>query len=135
MEVNTIAGMGNCAVLRCTESARASFIRPEVKLDVPVCAGHAKALGAGAAWMLHPSSRQSQGGNTDPAEVRILMEQDLPAERLTGFGASPTVGSELGFSVVLTIDAAEGPQQIAFWMPVDFADAIRSFLASPPEES
>lgn len=85
--------------------------------------------------MVHPSAGVPiHSGMPEPAEVRILMGQDLPTERLVGFGVGRTIGDEPGFTVTLEIDTAEGQQQVSFWMTEDVGNRLGSFLANPPKQ-
>jgi hypothetical protein len=51
-------------------------------------------------------------------EVTILMGTDLPSEpRVRDIDLSPTIGSEVGFSVNLSREGPDGRQQeVTFWM-------------------
>ncbi len=66
---------------------------------------------------------------TGSADVTIFMDQDLPQEpRVKGIGLSPTIGSEIGFSVNLVIDTSKGEQQINFWLTEDQGRLLGSWL-------
>lgn len=80
------------------------------------------------------SGSPSDEGPKWSAGISILMGRDLPDHnRLSGFGVSRTIGDEPGFTVVLDIDAADGPQRISFWTTEDVGTRLGAFLVNPSE--
>ncbi|WP_247827973.1 hypothetical protein [Arthrobacter antioxidans] len=99
--------------------------------EVPVCAAHKTSLDDGAPWMANPGTATGAlSGTTGSVDVTILMGQDLPQEpRVKDLGLSPTIGSEVGFSVSLVIDTPEGEQQVTFWLTEDQGRLLGSWLS------
>ncbi|WP_104164920.1 hypothetical protein [Arthrobacter sp. SX1312] len=99
--------------------------------EVPVCAAHKARLDDGAPWTANPGTptgalREAAGS----VDVTILMGQDLPDEpRVKDLGLSPTIGSEIGFSVSLVIVTPEGEQQVTFWLTEDQGRLLGSWLS------
>lgn len=94
--VDTITSMTTCSVLRCSEAPGGAFeLIPGSRMEAPVCDGHRAALQQGASWMLH--------GGTGVEDPRILMGEDLPQNRMNGFGVSRTVGDVPGFAIEVNI--------------------------------
>jgi hypothetical protein len=123
--VDTITSMTTCSVMRCPEAPTGAFeLIPGSRLKAPVCEPHLAALEQGASWMLHSGT-----GVEDP---RIVMGEDLPDNRLIGFGVSRTVGDVPGFSVEVNIETPEGQQQVSFWRSADIGKQLGSFLTNPP---
>lgn len=127
----TIAGMTACSVLRCPGAASASFaLAPYSDRAVPVCGAHKKSLDAGARWLAHPGTstgalRAAEG----LVDVTIMMGDDLPSElRVRDMGVSPTIGSEIGFSISLGLETEEGQQSFDFWLNEEQARLLGSWL-------
>lgn len=122
--------MTACSVLRCLKPASDSVaLPPYADREVPVCAEHKASLDGGAPWRADPG--HALVALRDPTvDLTIFMGQDIPLEpRLGGFGLSPTIGSETGFSLDLTIDAADGQQRISFWMTKEEGTLLASWIA------
>ncbi|WP_197060704.1 hypothetical protein [Arthrobacter sp. L77] len=98
---------------------------------MPVCAAHKASLDDGAPWMANPGTPMGAlSDTTGSVEVTILMGQDLTQEpRVMDLGLSPTIGSEVGFSVNLVIDAPDGEQQVTFWLTEDQGRLLGSWLS------
>ncbi len=123
--------MTACSVLRCPETASGSFaLAPYSDREVPVCRGHKTSLEEGAHWMANPGTTTGALSATAGAvEVTILMGDDLPSEpQVREFGISPTIGSEVGFSVNVGIEGPDGQQQVTFWMTEEQGRLLGSWL-------
>lgn len=111
--------------MRCPEAPTGAFeLIPGSGLKAPVCDPHLAALKQGASWMLH--------GGTGVEDPRILMGEDLPRNRLNGFGVSQTVGDVPGFAVEVNIETPGGQKQVSFWTPADVGKQLGSLLTNPP---
>lgn len=127
----TTAGMTACSVLRCLEAASASFtLAPYSERAVPVCGAHKASLDAGARWLANPGTptgelRAAEGS----VDVTIMMGNDLPSgPRVREMGVSPTIGSEIGFSISLGLETQEGQQSVDFWLTEEQARRLGSWL-------
>ena len=123
--------MTACSVLRCLEAASTFFVlAPYSDREVPVCATHKAALGAGAPWLANSGTSTGALSATEgSADVTIMMGDDLPSEpRVRELGVSPTIGSEIGFSVSLDIETRDGQQSVAFWLTEEQARRLGSWL-------
>ncbi len=124
--------MTGCSVLRCPETASSSFaLAPYSNREVPVCPAHKTSLAEGTPWMANPGT--TTGALTATAgsvEVTIFMGPDLPFEpRVREFGVSPTIGSEIGFSVNAGTEGLDGQQQeVTFWMTEEQGRLLGSWL-------
>lgn len=71
-------------------------------------------------------------GGTGVEDPRILMGEDLPQNRMNGFGVSRTVGDVPGFAIKLDIETPEGQRQVSFSTTADVGERLGSFLTTPP---
>lgn len=96
--------------------------------EAPVYMDRKVSLDSGATWMAQPDTDlQTLSEKTGSADITILMGQDLPSwPRLTSFGSSPTIDTEIGYSVELTIESPEGQQMATFWMTMEEGQKIGS---------
>ncbi|MHA7240483.1 hypothetical protein [Arthrobacter sp. TMS1-12-1] len=123
--------MTACSVLRCLATPTTSFVlAPYSDRKVPVCSDHKTSLEAGARWMANPgTSTGALGASEGTADVTIMMGRDLPSEpRVQGISVSPTIGSEIGFSVTLSVETTDGQQPIAFWLSEEQGKLLGSWL-------
>jgi len=125
--------MAICSVLRCPETATASFrLGQGLRWEAPVCEGHYAALKRGVRWMLHEGVGVQDTGGERPEDLRIVMGEDLPPNQLVGFGVGQTIGDEPGFTISIDVETPEGRQQVSFWTTTDVGNRLGSFLVKPP---
>lgn len=123
--------MTACSVLRCLETSSSSFVlAPYSNREVPVCSRHKASLDAGERWVANPgTSMGTLGASEGSVAVTIMMGRDLPSEpRVREIGVSPTIGSEIGFSVNLSVETTDGQKPITFWLTEEQGRLLGSWL-------
>lgn len=69
------------------------------------------------------------GASEGSVDVTIMMGCDLPSEpRVREIGVSPTIGSEIGFSVNLGVESTDGQQPITFWLTEEQGRLLGAWL-------